>query len=408
MKIEEQGTQEVTSGVEPPDRMKPGRHNRVRAALTVVLALIIVAVVVIAGILPRVKARQALRVETDELAVASVSVVRLQPSSKEQEIVLPANIQPFIDAPIYARTNGYLKHWYSDLGTRVKQGQLLAEIDTPEVDAQLRQARADQATAEANLHLAQITAARFQELLKTDSVSRQETDNAVSDLAAKQTIVQSAQSSVKRLEDLQSFEKIYAPFDGVITVRNTDVGQLIDSGTSGGSAKELFHIAAIGTLRVYVNMPQIYSPAARPGLSVDLALPQFSGRRFHGALVRTANSIDPASRTLLVEINVKNPTGELLPGAYAEAHFKLPSSGQIYLLPVPALIFRSEGPQVATVNDGQHAVLKQIRLGRDFGAQVEVVSGLGDNDVVILNPPDSLVSGEVVRPVPSPQNGVRP
>ena len=397
MRTEEQDLQEAVEP-EPPEPGEPRRGSKTRVVLIVLAAAAGVAAVVTAGILPRVRARDAVRAETNELAVPSVSVVHLQSNEEPQEIRLPANIQPYISAPIFARTNGYLKKWYFDIGAHVKQGQLLAEIETPEVDAQLRQARADLATAQANLHLAEITAARYQELLKSDSVSRQDTDNATSDLAAKQTTLKSAQENVKRLEDLVSFEKVYAPFDGVITARNTDVGNLINSG-AGSSTAQLFQISAIDTLRVYVNVPQIYSPAARVGLLVDLTLPQFPEKRFTGRLVRTAEAIDPASRTLLVEIDVKNPTGELLPGAYAEAHFKLPVSGQVYLLPVTALIFRSAGLQVATVDDSKNAVLKRVQLGRDYGNQVEVLSGLNSGDVVIVNPPDSLVNGEEVRPV---------
>ena len=403
MKTEEQDARTITAEPEPPDQKGP-RSRRGRMVLIVVLALAIAAAVVAGGILPRVRARQAVRDQTNQLAVPSVSVIHPQASSAEQEIVLPANVQPFIDAPIYARTNGYLKRWYADIGTHVRRGQLLADIETPEIDAQLRQARADLATAEANLHLSQITATRYQDLLKTDSVSKQETDNATSDLAAKQTTLQSAEANVKRLEYLEAFQRIYVPFDGVITARNTDVGQLIDAGASGGPGRELFHIQAIDTLRVYVSVPQIYSLVARRGLPADLTLPQFPGRRFRGTLVRTAEAIDPASRTLLVEIDVKNASGELLPGAYAEAHFNLPSSAHTYLLPVPALIFRSEGLQIATVDENERAVLKHIELGRDFGTQIEVVSGLNQNDRVITNPPDSLISGEAVRAVTQSNN----
>ncbi|HUI41896.1 MAG TPA: efflux RND transporter periplasmic adaptor subunit [Terriglobia bacterium] len=404
MEYDEQKTRAATAEAEPPAPAGPPRTGRARVVVTAIVALAIVGAIVAAGILPRVKARQALKIETDELAVPSVSVIRLRRSSAGQEIVLPANLQPYIDAPIYARTNGYLRRWDADLGAHVKQGQLLAEIDSPEVDAQLRQARADVGTAQANLNLAAITAARYQNLLKTDSVSKQDTDNAVGDLAAKQAIVRSNESNVKRLEELVSFEKIYAPFDGVITARNTDVGQLIDSG-SATSQRELFHVASISTLRVYVQVPQVDSAATRPGLAVDLTLPEFPGRRFTGTLVRTADAIDPASRTLLVEVDVRNPTGELLPGAYAEAHFKLPATARANLLPVSALIFRSAGLQVATVDDGQHAVLKSIQVGRDFGTQVEVLSGVSDEDVVIVNPPDSLVSGDTVHPVPASGEG---
>lgn len=387
---------------EPPRAAEPPKPGRL--ILAAILALLLIAAVVVAGILPRVKARQAVRNETEQLAVPAVNLFRVHPSSAAQEIVLPANIQPFIAAPIFARTNGYLKAWYSDIGTRVRKGQLLAEIETPEADAQLRQARADLATSEANLHLSEITAARYESLLKTDAVSKQDTDSAVSDLAAKRATVQSNQQNVKRLEDLVSFEKVYAPFDGVITARNTDVGQLINSGSAGGPTTELFQIAAVATLRVYANVPQIYSTAVRRGMSVDLTLPQFPGRRFGGTLVRTAHAIDPASRTLLVEVDVRNPGGELLAGAYAEAHFNLPASSHSLLVPVTALIFRAQGLEVATVDEKDHAVLKHIKAGDDLGTQVEVVDGLRVGDLVIVNPPDSLVTGELVRPAEPEQN----
>ena len=314
------------------------------------------------------------------------------------EIILPGNIQAFTDSPIYARTNGYLKKWYVDIGAHVKAGQLLAEIETPEVDQQLDQARADLNTAQANYQLSEITATRYQDLLKTDSVSKQDVDNAIGDFAAKKAMVASAQSNVKRLEELQSFEKIYAPFDGVITARNTDVGHLINSG-AGGPATELFHIAAIRTLRVYINVPQQYSQAAKPGITADSDAAGISRARFQGKLVRTADAIDLASRTLLVEVDVDNPSGELLPGAYTEVHLKVPSGVPALILPVSALIFRSEGLQVGTVQNGNRAALTRITLGRDMGSEVEVVSGVTANDLVIANPPDSLISGETVRVV---------
>ena len=250
------------------------------------LAVVTAVLVVIAGILPRIQARTALRLETAEMAVPTVAVVRAKRSAPAQEIILPANVQAFADAPIYARTNGYLKRWYVDIGSRVKQGQLLAEIDTPEVNQQLRQARADLATAQANLNLSKITADRYEGLLKTDAVSKQESDNAAGDYAAKQAALQSSQANVKRLEELQSFQKIYAPFSGVITARNTDIGALINSGSSGGNGNELFHIAQPDKLRVYVSVPQAYSQAAKPGLTADLTLAEFPGRRFAGKLVR--------------------------------------------------------------------------------------------------------------------------
>jgi len=374
-----------------------GAQKSGHGLLIAIIAVIIVIAIVVAGVVPRLRAKAALRVETNSLAVPEVMVIQPKRGSTAQEIILPGNIQAFIDAPIYARTNGYLKVWYFDIGAHVKKGQLLAEIETPEVDQQLLQARADLNTAQANLNLSQITFNRFEGLKNTDSVAVQDVDNAAGDYAAKKATVDSARSNVNRLEDLQSFEKIYAPFDGVVTARNTDVGQLIDSGSAGGVAKELFHVAAIRTLRVYINVPQQYSVAAKPGILADLTLAQFPGRKFQGKLVRTANAIDLASRTLLVEVDVDNSTGELLPGAFTEVHLKLPTDVPTYILPVNALIFRAQGLQVATVEDGSRAKLVTIALGRDFGATVEVVSGLTDADRVIVSPPDSLVDGEQLQ-----------
>ena len=350
-------------------------HSSARGWWIAVLVLVVVAVVVALTVLPRIQARNTLAKETQEMAIPSVAVVHPQHTAPAQEVVLPANVQAYIDSPIYARTNGYLQRWYADIGAHVKAGQLLAEIDTPEVNQQLRQALADLATAEANVHLAQITADRYTDLLKSDSVSKQDADNAESDFAAKKSAVQSAQANVKRLEDLQSFEKIYAPFEGVITARNTDVGALIDSGSSGGTRTELFHVAQPGKLRVYVNVPEAYSQAAKPGLTTDLTLSEFPGRTFQGKLVRTADAIDPNTRTLLVEIAVNNPTGELLTGAYAEVHLKLPTAKSSFTLPVDTLLFRSEGLRVVVVNNNK-AELRPITIGHDFGSAVEVIAGL--------------------------------
>jgi RND family efflux transporter MFP subunit len=363
--------------------------------LGLVIALLVIAVVVVAGIVPRRRARAELATQTNELAAPTVAVVRPTPGAQQTEIVLPGNLQAFSDSPIYARTNGYLKKWYVDIGGRVKAGQLLAEIETPELDQELDQARADLNTARANFRLSEITAARYADLLKTDSVSKQDVDNANGDFEAKRAMVASADSNVRRLEELQSFEKVYAPFDGVITARNTDIGHLINSGAA--PATELFHIAAIQTLRVYINVPQDYSQSAHVGLTADLEFQEFPGRRFQGKLVRTANAIDVASRTLLVEVDVDNRNGELLPGAYAQVHLKVPASVRTLVLPVSALIFRSQGLQVGTVDSGNRAVLKSVTLGRDMGSTAEVVSGLSPDDLVITNPPDSLITGEQVR-----------
>ena len=399
MEVKERDELEPALLVQGPVRAEGRPHGHARRWLIALVAFVIVAAIVISGILPRVKARATLRAETNQLAVPTVIVVQPKRSAPGQEIVLPANVQAFKDAPIYARTNGYLRRWHADIGARVKAGQLLAEIDTPEVEQELRQARADLATAEANLRLSEITAARYQGLLKTDSVSQQDADNATSDFAAKKAIVQAAQANVRRLEDLQSFQRIYAPFSGIITARNTDIGQLIDSGSSGGPKAELFHMAAPDTLRVYVNVPQIYSKAMKAGLEADLVLAEFPGRRFGGELVRTADAIDTSTRTLLVEIDVNNPTGELLTGAYAEVHMKLPGNVTTFTIPVNTLLFRSEGLRVASVIEGK-AQLIPIAIGRDFGSEVEAVTGLSGDEKLIVNPADSIVSGQPVRIAP--------
>jgi RND family efflux transporter MFP subunit len=290
-----------------------------------------------------------------------------------------------------------LKSWHADIGARVKAGELLAEIDTPEVDQQLQQSRSDLDTAEANLHLAEITATRYKDLLKTDSVAQQDVDNANGNFDARRTAVESARSNVKRLEDLQSFKKIYAPFDGVITARNTDIGALIDSGSSGGATHELFHIAALNRLRVYVNVPQVYSPHVKAGLRAQLTLAEFPGRHFEGIIVRDSGAINNATRTLLTEIDVNNPTGELKPGGYVEVHLALPSSVTTFTLPDNATIFKSAGMQVATVIDGKTIALKPVTPGRDFGTETEVLAGLKGDESVVLNPPDSLTEGQEIR-----------
>ena len=382
-------------------QFRPEQHNATQShsmkhgRLIAFVVVLVVAAIVIAGLVPRWRDAKALARETQVQAVPSVAVVHPKLGAPHDEVVLPGDIQAFEDSPIYARTNGYLKKWYADIGAHVQAGQLLAEIETPEVDQQLDQARADLNTAKANFDLAQTTAQRYQDLLKTDSVSKQDVDNAVGDFQAKRAMVASAESNVKRLEELQSFEKIYAPFSGVITARNTDVGHLINSG-AGAPATELFHIASIQKLRVYINVPQQYSASAKPGLTADLTLMEFPGRRFQGILVRNAGAIDVASRTLLAEVDVANRTGELLPGAYAEVHLKVPNATPSLIIPVGALIFRSQGLQVAVVKDDK-ANLVNIVLGHDMGSEVEVVSGLTSDDAVMLSPPDSLVDGEQVR-----------
>jgi RND family efflux transporter MFP subunit len=362
------------------------------------IALIVVATLLASGIYSRVKARNTLNEETARAALPSVSVVSPKQTAPAEEIILPGNVEPYIASPIYSRTNGYLKKWYVDIGGRVKQGQLLAVIDTPEVDQQLQQSLSNLNTAKANLALSEITRNRYQGLLTKNAVSQQDVDNAVGTYNANEAIVQANQANVKQLQALQSFEKIYAPFDGIVTARNTDIGDLINSGSGGGTKTDLFHIAQPGKLRVYVNVPQEYSQGIKAGMTADLSLAEFPDRKFQGKLVRTASAINVTTRTLLVEIEVDNFSGTLLTGSYAEVHLKIPTQASTLLLPVNALLFRTEGLRVGVVKDGK-VVLTAVTPGRDFGNQIEVVSGLKPDDQVIINPPDSIVSGQQVQVV---------
>jgi RND family efflux transporter MFP subunit len=366
----------------------------------IALGLVIVLVLGAAawrGIASRSRAMTALADETRELATTAVSVITPGARSPEEELVLPGTIQAYVDAPIYARTSGYVRRRMGEIGMRVKAGQLLAEIDAPELEQQLKQARADLSTAEANLRLSQITSTRLGDLRRTQAVSQQEADDARETFEARKATVESARHNVQRLEDMHAFTRIYAPFDGVITARNTDIGALIDAGASGGTARELFHVASTERLRVFVNVPQVYSQVAQPGLPAELTLAEFPARRFEGRLVRRSEAIDVASRTLLVEVEVANVTGELLPGAYAEVHFRVPRPRTAVLLPASALIFRSEGARVAIVEDDSTVRLVPVTLGRDFGTEIEVIEGLTGKEGIVANPPDSLVDGQTVR-----------
>src|SRR5437879_5474017 len=331
-----------------------------------------------------------------QVATPEVSVVSPKRTVPPHEIILPGNVEPFINSPIYSRTNGYLKEWSADIGAHVKQGQLLAVIDTPEVDQQVEQSLSNLNTAKANLALAEITKNRYEGLLKTNAVSQQDVDNAVGSYNANKAIVEASQANVKQLQALQSFEKIYAPFDGVVTARNTDIGDLINSGSTSGVKTDLFHIAQPGTLRVYVNVPEEYSQGIKPGMTADLSLAEFPGRKFQGKLVRTSEDINMTTRTLLIEIDVDNPTGTLLTGSYAEVHLAVPTQSSTLLPPVNTLLFRSEGLRVGIVKDGKVA-LTAVTPGHDFGNQIEIVAGLKPDDQVIINPPDSLVPGQQVQ-----------
>jgi RND family efflux transporter MFP subunit len=363
--------------------------------------LLVVALILVTwGEVHRVLARSTLRQKTADEAAPIVVTVAPTRSALGEELVLPGTVQAYSEARIYARTNGYLKSWLVDIGSAVRKGQLLAEIDTPEVDQQLAQAIADLATARANEALSNTTNRRWNDLLVTESVSKQDADEKAGDAAAKKAIAESAAANVSRLRQLESFKHVVAPFDGIITARNTDIGALINAGESAGS--ELFRVADTHKLRIYVQVPEPYAAAAKPGLEADLRFSEQAGKGYAATTVRTANALDPVLRTLQVELELDNAQNELFPGAYAEVHFKMGGSASSVRLPANTVLFRAPGPQVAIV-DAQHRIqLKSIVQGRDFGGTIEVLSGLGPDDAVVVNPPDSIVDGATVRVSASP------
>ncbi len=374
------------------------QRRRKGSRLFAILFVVVIGLVVVGAVtlFQRRAQYQALAKETETLAIPTVAVIHPATESAQEDLVLPGTMQAYVESPIYARTNGYLKKWYRDIGSRVRQGELLADIDTPEVNQQLSQARADLNTAKANAHLSEITATRFTELIKTDGVSKQEVDNANGDLEAKRAIVQSSEANVRRLEDLESFRHIYAPFSGVITRRNVDVGTLINAG-NGGSSQQLFFLAQTDPIRVYVSMPETYAPSIHAGLGAFLELTQYPGQRFEGKVVRTAEAIDAATRTLLTEVDVPNHNGALLPGGYAQVHLQVKVTGARLEVPVNALLFRSEGLRAVVVDANHKTHLKPLTIGRDYGITLEVLQGLDANDWIVLNPADSLDEGQEVH-----------
>ena len=390
IELDEQ-VEKLKNALRPTNPRKSSRRWLV-PALAVFTAVLVLAF----GIRSRVRAETTLRGVTDQMAIPSVSVVMPRQTAPATEIILPGNMQPFISSPIYARTDGYLKKWYFDIGAHVKAGELLAVIQTPEVDEQLAQARSTLNTAEANLKLAQITRDRYESLLTKHAVAQQDVDNAVGAYTANNAIVDADTANVRHYEALVSFEKVYAPFDGVITARNTDIGDLINSGSNTAPRTDLFDIAQTRTLRVYVNVPEEYSQGIKPGqTAAEVALAEFPGKRFPGKLVRTSESINATTRTLLVEVDLDNPGGNLFSGSYAEVHLNIQAQNSTFLLPVSALVFRSDKLQVGAVRDGKAMVI-DVTPGHDFGDQIEIVAGLKADDQVVLNPPDSLVSGQEV------------
>jgi RND family efflux transporter MFP subunit len=377
------------SSVEPDKKM--ARNIRRYSLLLLVTALALAAW----GEISRVMARDALRKEAARDAVPTVVTVTANRTSLGEDLVLPGTVQAFVEAPIYARTSGYLKTWYTDIGTPVKKGQLLAEIETPEVDQQYAQAQADLETARANESLSNSTNKRWQGLLSTESVSQQDADEKAGDAAAKKAALASAAANVARLRDLESFKRVVAPFDGVVTVRNTDIGALINAGQSSGS--ELFRVADTHKLRIYVQVPETYAAAAQPGLEADLRFAEQANKKYVAQTVRTSNALDPTLRTLQVELQMDNTSHEVFPGAYAEVHFKLAGNAESLRLPANTVLFRAAGLQVATVDGTGHIKLKSIVQGRDFGSTIEVLSGIEANDRVVVNPPDSITDGVPVR-----------
>lgn len=378
-----------------------------RAIVGVAVVLFILGLLAGLGIMHRTHADTVLADRTEAMAAPTVSVLPARQGAPTDNFVLPGNVTAFTDSPIYARTNGYLLHWYYDIGAKVKKGALLAVIATPELDQQLRQAEQDLASSQANANIAQIQAKRYTDLVKSQAVSQQDTDTFVNQATATAAAVRSAQANVQRLKELQAFEQVYAPFDGVVTARNVDTGQLINQ----GAGSELFHMQALETLRVYTNVPQVYSQSVKRGMKIALTFPEHPGKIFWGTLVRTADAIDPVTRTLLVEIDVDNHSGELMPGSLAQVHFKTPPTSATYVVPVAALIFRKEGLRVGIVANGNTARLVPVIIGEDDGATVQIVSGLNASDQVIQDPPDSLIDGErvtVVHPgsAASPDGGL--
>ena len=374
-----------------------------------IILLIVALALGVWGIASRLVSRSELRRNTARNAIPTVVTAKPRYGGAGDELILPGIVQAYIESPIYARTSGYLKSWRTDIGARVHKGDLLAELETPEVDKQLSQARADLATAQANLAISDITNQRWQRLLKTQAVSKQDADNRAADAAAKKTTVDSAEQNVKRLGDLESFKRVIAPFDGVVTARNTDVGYLINAGQAAGT--ELFRMADIHRLRIYAQVPEAYAAAIGAGLQAELHFAERPGASFAADTIRTSNALDPTARTLQVELQLDNREAQLFPGSYTEIHFKLPSGTETLRLPANTVLFRGKSQQVAVVELDDTIKLKDIDEGRDFGKTIEVLRGLTPDDAVVVNPPDSIEDGMKVRIAPPPSdqgNGSHP
>lgn len=384
-----------TEAAEMERRQEPPRPSRHRGYIVAAVLAVVFLVAAIIGLSSRFAERRALAKETEALAVETVSIIHPKAEPPQEELVLPSSLQAYTESPIYARTNGYLKKWYKDIGTRVRQGELLADIETPEIDQELMQARATRDQASAQLEIAKTSAKRWENLQKMDAVAQQETDERNSGYAQAQANLAAADANVRRLEQLESFKHVYAPFSGTITRRNIDIGALINAGNTGPN-QQLFNIARIDPIRVYVNVPEIYASSVKPGVRANIELASLAGQRFSGSVVRNADAIDPSTRTLLTEIDVPNRSGSLLPGAYAQVHFDLKVQVPRLSLPVNALLFRAEGARAAVVDADGKVHLRPVVIGRDYGVDLEILSGLQSSDSVVLNPSDSLEEGEQV------------
>ena len=379
---------------EQENHEQPEKKSRLFAVFFgTVIALVVIGALLL---LQRKSQFNALAENTETMAVPTVAIIHPTPQSGNEDLVLPGTLQAYVESPIYARTNGYLVKWYHDIGSHVEKGAILADIETPEVDQQLMQARADLVTAQANERLSQITATRYTELLKTDGVSKQEVDNANGDLEAKKATTQSSAANVRRLEELKSFQRVFAPFSGVVTQRNVDIGTLINAG-NGGTSQQLFYLAQTDPIRVYVSVPEVYAPSIHKGLGGYVELTQFPGAKFEGQVVRTAEAIDLSTRTLLSEVDVPNKSGQLLPGGYAQVHLNVRVSQERLLVPVNSLLFRSEGLRAVVIDANHHVHLQALDIGRDYGTSLEVLNGLKQADWIVLNPPDAIEDGEEVH-----------
>jgi RND family efflux transporter MFP subunit len=384
----------VHAEIERPPDLPPAPAGR--AKIMVGIALLVLLVAGLVTFLSRKSETDALAKETDADAVPTVAIVQPKAVTGDNELVLPGNLQAYIESPIFARTNGYLLRWYKDIGSKVEKGELLASIDTPEVDQELSQARAAREQVKAALGLAKISADRWANLRKSDSVSQQEADQQASGYVQAQANLSAADANVRRLEEMESFKNVYAPFSGVLTRRNVDPGALINSGAQA-NGRELFDVARVDPLRVYVQVPQAYAPSMKIGGKAAVTLQEFPGQKFTGTIVRTADAIDMATRTLNTEVDVPNKDGKLLPGSYGQVHFAVADAVQRITVPVNSMLFRAEGPQVAVVGSDDKVELRSIVIGRDFGATLEILGGVSASDRIVINPSDSLESGQQVR-----------